>query len=55
MFPTGSKDWVKFEKNNETIALNVLYIPYNRKSISVAYTSKYNNKRKNQKKFINDY
>ena len=26
-FPVGPKDWIKFERNNKTIALNVLYIP----------------------------
>ena len=47
-FPVEPKDWVKFEKNNKTIALNVLYIPRNAKTISVAYRSKYNNKHKKQ-------
>ena len=42
-FPTVSKNWAKFEKNNETIALNVLYIPHKTKTISVVYKSKYNN------------
>ena len=36
------------KKNNETIVLNVLYIPYDTKTIFVAYKSKYNNKRKKQ-------
>ena len=36
------------KKNNETIVLNVLYIPYDTKTICVAYKSKYNNKRKKQ-------
>ena len=31
-FPTGPKNWIKFEQNNKTIALNVLYIPRNRKN-----------------------
>ena len=47
-FPAGSKDWVKFGKNNEKIALNVLHIPRNTKTISVAYKSKYDNKHKKQ-------
>ena len=47
-FRAGPKDWVNFEKNNKTIALNVLYIPCNTKTISVAYRSEYNNKRKKQ-------
>ena len=47
-FPAGSKEWQKFEKNNNTIALNVLYIPHNTETISVAYRSEYNNKHKKQ-------
>ena len=47
-FSAGSKDWIKFEKNNKIIALNVLYVPPNTKTISVAYRSEYNNKRKKQ-------
>ena len=46
--PAGSKEWQKFEWNNKTIALNVLYVKYNTKEISVAYRSKHNNKRKKQ-------
>ena len=47
-FPAEPEEWKKFERNNKTIALNVLYIPHNTKTISVAYRSEYNNKRKNQ-------
>ena len=35
-------------KNNETIALNILYVPYNTEQIRCAHKSKYNNERKNQ-------
>ena len=28
-FPTTSKDWQKFETNNRTIVLNVLFLPSN--------------------------
>ena len=42
-----SKDWKKFESNNKSIALNVLYIPYNTEKIRLAYKSKYNFKGKN--------
>ena len=38
-FPAGPKDWVKFEKDNKAIAFNILYIPCNTKTISVAYRS----------------
>ena len=47
-FPSHSKDWRKFEQNNKTVALNILYVPYNTKQIKQAYRSKYNNKRDNQ-------
>ena len=36
-FPAGSKEWQKFEKNNNAIALNVLYIPHNTKTTSFSY------------------
>ena len=35
-FPFTSKDWKKFESNNE-IALNILSVPHNTKKIHVAY------------------
>ena len=47
-FPAGLKDWKRFEKNNETIALNILQVPHNEIKISYAYKSEYNRKRKNQ-------
>ena len=40
-FPGTSKDWKKFELNNE-IALNILYVPHNTRKIHVAYKSKLN-------------
>ena len=40
-FPSTSKDWKKFELNNE-IALNILYVPHNTRKIQVAYNSKQN-------------
>ena len=33
-------DWEKFEQNNKTITLNILYVPHNKKEIGVAYKSK---------------
>ena len=39
-FPSTSKDWKKFQLNNE-IALNILYVPYNTRKIHVAYKSKH--------------
>ena len=46
-FPSMSKDWKKFELNNE-IALNILYVPHNTKKIQVAYKSKHNLAREKQ-------
>ena len=40
-FPSSSKDWKKFECNNE-VALNILYVPSNTKKINIAYKSKNN-------------
>ena len=40
-FPSTSKDWKKFELNNE-ISLNILYVPHNTKKIQIAYKSKHN-------------
>ena len=47
-FPAGIKDWKKFEENNKEVALNILYIPPNTKTINLAYKSIYNRKCKNQ-------
>ena len=47
-FPAGPKDWKKFERNNKIIALNILFVSHNTKTIRVAYRSEYNNKRKKQ-------
>ena len=47
-FAAGGKEWIKFERNNKTIAPNLLYVVYNTKTISVAYRSGYNNKCKKQ-------
>ena len=47
-FPARIKDWKRFERNNKTIALNILFVPHNEKTINLAYKSKYNCERKNQ-------
>ena len=47
-FPAGAKDWKKFERNNKTIALNILSVPHNKETINLKYKSKYNRKRENQ-------
>ena len=46
--PSHKKDWEKFELNNKSIALNVLYIPYNTEKIRHAYKSNYDKERENQ-------
>ena len=47
-FPSEQKDWKNFELNNKTIALNILFVPYNTEKIRFACKSKHNFKRKNQ-------
>ena len=42
------EDWKKFELNNKTIAISILFVPYNAEKIRLAYKSKYYSKRKNQ-------
>ena len=47
-FPSHKKDWNKFEKNNKTIALNMLFVPCNTKQLRTTYISKSNSDRENQ-------
>ena len=47
-FPSNKKDRKKLELNNKSIALNILYKPYNTEEIRYAYKSKYNTKCENQ-------
>ena len=47
-FPSQKKDSNEFEKNNKTIALNILYVPHGTEEIRHAYKSNYNLKRENQ-------
>ena len=47
-FPSQGKDWKKFESNNKSIALNILYKLHNTKKICHAYKSKNNSTRENQ-------
>ena len=42
------KELKKFELNNKSIALNILFLPYNTKKIRPAYKSKHNFNRENQ-------
>ena len=41
-FPSTSKDWKKFELNNKSIALNILYVPHKTGKIHLTYKSKHN-------------
>ena len=52
-FPSTGKDWKKFELNNKSIALNILYVPHNTEKICHAYKSKYNLTRENQDDICN--
>ena len=47
-FPSTGKDWEKFELNNESIALNILYVSHNTRKIHLAYKSKHNLTREKQ-------
>ena len=48
----NKEDWEKFEQNDKKIALNILFVPHNKKEAEPAYTSKYNYKRKKQVIFL---
>ena len=47
-FPSHANDWKKFELNNKSISLNVLYVPDDEMTIRHVYKSKYNLKHENQ-------
>ena len=47
-FLSHQKDWKKFKQNNTTIALNILFQPYNTEEIRPAYKSKCNYQRNNK-------
>ena len=47
-FLSQKEDWKKFESNNKSIALNILFMRYNTEKIRLAYKSKYNFKHENQ-------
>ena len=44
-FPAGSEEYSDFEKNNDTIALHIFYIPHKEIDIRPCYISKFNQKR----------
>ena len=41
-FRSHGKEWKKFESNNKSIALSILYVHHNTEKIRHAYKSKYN-------------
>ena len=47
-FSSHGKDWKKFESNNKSIALNILYVSHSTEKIRHAYKSKYIVTRENQ-------
>ena len=47
-FPAGIKYWKRFERNDKTVALNILFAPHNENTLNLAYKWKYNRKPKNQ-------
>ena len=47
-FPSEQKDWKNFELTTKSVALNVLFVPYNTEKIRFAYKPKYNFKCENQ-------
>ena len=47
-FPSRPENYKKFEQNNKTIALNILYVPRNTKQVRYVYISKNNDERDNQ-------
>ena len=51
-YPSHSKDWRKFECNNKSIALNILYVPFNTRQIKQAYISKHNDERDTRINFL---
>ena len=47
-FRTKKRDYKTFEKNNDTIRLNIFFVPFNEKNILPEYVSKHNFTRKVQ-------
>ena len=46
-FSSHERYWENFEQENNSIAINVLFVPHNSEEIKLAYKSSHN-KRKNQ-------
>ena len=41
-FSSHKRDWEKFEQNNESIAINILFSSKNSEEITLLYKSEYN-------------
>ena len=52
-FSSHQREWEKFEQNDTSVALNILFVPRNGEEIKLAYKSNYN-KRKNRVILLND-
>ena len=46
-FSLQQRDWENFEQNNESIALNILFLSQDSEEITLVYRSEHNFKRKN--------
>ena len=46
-FSSPQRDWKKFEQNNESIALKVLFLSQNNEEITLVYKSEHNFNREN--------
>ena len=51
-FSSHQKHWEKFEQNNTSVTLNVLFVSHKNEEIKITYKQKYNNMRKNQVVFL---
>ena len=47
-FSSHKRDWENFEQNNESIAINVLFLSRNSEEITLVYKSEHNLERKNK-------
>ena len=47
-FPWQRKDWERFKRDNTDIALNILSVPHNKKTIELQHKLKYSRTRPNQ-------
>ena len=53
--PPDKENWKKFEQNNKEIALNLLFVPHNKKEIELAYIYQNITTSVKTSYFVNDY